>query len=294
MLAYAQFFATHRSVEPKEPALVPVGSFTAEEQHEYEQFRDELFKLHTAASGTDSELEAPPAPRSWYFTGSGPVTLICGEVSSKMAPAMANPSNPNYTELLSFADLDALMELHGHVRAENPGMDVFFKSSPNVVPDDLTGHVVLIGGIWWNSRTRELLDLASLPVTQRGDPRDEHGEIFVVDDSGKEKEYLAAWSPADPNKLLADVGLLVRMPNPLNSSRTLTMCNGIHSRGVLGAVRSLTDARLRDSNENYIARNFPNNELFGMLIRVRVMGGRALTPDFNTEGTVLYKWPAET
>jgi hypothetical protein len=55
---------------------------------------------------------------------------------------------------------------------------------------------------------------------------------------------------------MEDVGLLARMPNPLNSNRTITMCNGIHSRGVLGAVRTLTDARLRESNEQYIARAF--------------------------------------
>ena len=56
--------------------------------------------------------------------------------------------------------------------------------------------------------------------------------------------------------LAEDVGLLARVPNPLNSSRTLTICNGIHSRGVYGAVRSLTDAQLRDANERYIAANF--------------------------------------
>ena len=89
---------------------------------------------------------------------------------------------------------------------------------------------------------------------------------------------------------MEDVGLLVRMPNPLNSNRTITMCNGIHSRGVLGAVRTLTDAMLRESNEQYIARNFPENQ-FGILMRVTVIEGETLTPDFHTEGTVLYQWP---
>jgi hypothetical protein len=91
--------------------------------------------------------------------------------------------------------------------------------------------------------------------------------------------------------LMEDVGLLVRMPNPLNSNRTLTMCNGIHSRGVLGAVRSLTDARMRESNERYIARNFRDYQQFGILMRVPVIGGRAMTPDFSIAGTVLYQWP---
>jgi hypothetical protein len=69
------------------------------------------------------------------------------------------------------------------------------------------------------------------------------------------------------------------------------MCNGIHSRGVLGAARSLTDARLRESNERYIARNFRDYQQFGILMRVQVIGERAMTPDFSIAGTVLYQWP---
>jgi hypothetical protein len=106
---------------------------------------------------------------------------------------------------------------------------------------------------------------------------------------------LPQWSAVTdefPRELIEDVGLLVRMPNPLNSNRTLTMCNGIHSRGVLGAVRTLTDAMLRESNEKYIAQNFPENQ-FGILMRVQVIGGETLTPDFSTAGTVLYQWPAK-
>jgi hypothetical protein len=71
------------------------------------------------------------------------------------------------------------------------------------------------------------------------------------------------------------------------------MCNGIHSRGVLGAVRSLTDARLRESNERYIARAFPREGKFGILMRVLVIEGETMTPDFSTSGTVLYQWPVK-
>jgi hypothetical protein len=70
------------------------------------------------------------------------------------------------------------------------------------------------------------------------------------------------------------------------------MCNGIYSRGVLGAVRSLTDERLRESNERYIAQNFPDNQEFGILMRIQVIEGRAMTPDFSIAGTVLYQWPS--
>jgi hypothetical protein len=205
---------------------------------------------------------------------------------------MADPADPNFTQLLSFGDLDAMVELWGHVRMENQAMDVYYKSAPRVTADDLSGHVVIIGGIGWNDVTRRILSLARLPVTQEADPACETGEIFVVGADSAERRYLPEWSETEPRKLTEDVGLLVRMPNPMNSNRTLTMCNGIHSRGVLGAVRSLTDKRLRDSNERYVARTFADSEQFGILMRVQVIEEVAMTPDFNTEGTVLYQWSA--
>jgi len=291
MIAYAQFFATPRSVAVA-PRLLPVDSFSPEERASYETLRDELLRLHAAARGTPPIITV--VRRSWHFTDTGPVTLVCAELPAGQSGKLADPAEPNYTELLSFGDLDAMVELHGHVRAENPAMDVYFKSAPHVIADDLSGHVVIIGGIGWNDVTRRILDLTQLPVTQKEDPDVQSGEIFAAKIDGKEQKYLPKWSEIDPGKLIEDVGLLVRMPNPLNSNRTLTMCNGIHSRGVLAAVRSLTDARLRESNERYIARNFPENQQFGILMKIQVIEGRAMTPDLSIAGTVLYQWPARS
>jgi hypothetical protein len=286
--AYAQFFATRRSLGP-EPALVPLDSFTAEEQAAYKGLRDKLLRMHSAARGGTAPEEPLVARRSWNFTDGGPVTLVCAQLPKEEASPLADPANPNHTRLMGFGDLDAMVELHGHVRAENPGMDVFFTTPPDVKSDHLSGHVVIIGGIGWNDVTQRLIDLSRLPVRQETDPAVPTGEIFLTSDNGKERKYLPQWSPGT-GELMEDVGLLVRMPNPLNSSRTITMCNGIHSRGVLGAVRTLTHDRLREKNEQYIARNFPDNQ-FGILMRVQVIQGEAMTPDFNTNGTVLYQWP---
>lgn len=290
VLAYAQFFATRRSLEP-EPHLVRVDGFTDEETATYEDLREELLTLHAAVRGTPEAQ--PVARRSWLFTDAGPLTLICAQLPEAQAGQLANPNDLNYTELLSFADITSMVELHGHIRAENPEMDVFFKSSPEVKADDLSGHVVIMGGIGWNEVTRRILELTRLPVMQEEDPAIPSGEVFVANIGGKVHKYLprlSGESKDGPAKLLEDVGLLVRMPNPLNSNRTLTMCNGIHSRGVYGAVRSLTDARLRESNERYISQHFPDNQEFGILMRVQVIEGRAMTPDFSIAGTVLYQW----
>ena len=76
--------------------------------------------------------------------------------------------DPNYTHLQAYADLDALIELFGHIRAENdPLFPVSFKLASKVTADDLSGHLVLLGGVAWNDLTRHLLrSLTRLPVRQ--------------------------------------------------------------------------------------------------------------------------------
>lgn len=297
LTTYAQFFATRRSVQGPRLSLIPLDSFSAEERGEYEKLRDALLDLHAAASGTAQELGIEAPPRSWQFSDPGPMTIICAELPDADMPNMARMQNPNYTKMLSFADLDAMIELFGHVRAENPDMDVFARTAPMVDPDHLSGHLVLIGGVGLNNITLRFLqdsELTSLPVTQREDNEvDPHGEFFIVRDNGEEQQHLARWGGPGFSDLQEDVGLLVRMPNPLNSSRTLTMCNGIHSRGVLGTVLSLADVRLRESNERYIATNLPGHS-FGILMRVTVIGGKTMTPNFTNPRTILYQWSIET
>ena len=133
-------------------------------------------------------------------------------------------------------------------------MAVHFMMSSEVDHDDLTGHLILIGGVVWNEITERVSKMAGLPIRQVRHPQLRSGEIFrAAGGDGEEKEFWPQWTDSEPRVLVEDVGLLARVPNPFNSSRTLTMCNGIHSRGVYGAVRSLTDTHLRDSNERYIA-----------------------------------------
>ena len=289
LTAYARFFATHRSVDTDPPRLLPLDELTDDERDAYEGLESELVALRNATRRPSAKDEVATT-RSWHFSDVGPVTLICAQLPKAQTGSLANPADPNYTELLSYADLDALVELHGHIRAENPAMNVFFKLSSEVVPDDLSGHLVLLGGIGWNDITLRLSAMTSLPIRQVEDPAVKDGEIFVVETDGKEERFLP--KRADDGTLIEDVGLFARTPNPLNYNRSLSICNGVHSRGVLGAVRTLTDARLRDSNERYIVENFVDPRNFAMLMRVSVIAGQAITPDFQAPGSLLYRWPA--
>lgn len=287
--AYARFFASLRSVEG-DPKLLSLEELTQDEKNAYKELEAELLGLRNAASGETPEQEIAFS-RSWHFADTGQVTIVCAQMPPDLTGPLADPTNPNYTELHAYADVDALMELHGHIRAEDPQMTVLYKTPPEVEPDDLTGHIILLGGVIWNEIAGRLSGMANLPVRQVTDPKLQSGDIFVADVEGEERQFWPKWGDNHTGLLEEDVGLLARAPNPLNSSRTLTICNGIHSRGVYGAVRTLTDAQLRESNERYISAHFGYSESFAILMSVKVIKNKAMTPDFNSPGVVLYKWP---
>lgn len=288
ILAYARFFSTRRSIEG-EPTLLQLEELNTEETRAYEELRTELLRLRSAAGGESAE-EEQTFHRSWHFPDAGVVTIICARLPGNQTGPFGNPSNPNYTELQTYADMDALVELFGHIRAENPTADVHFRTPSEVVGDDLTGHIILLGGVVWNDITERLSEMANLPVRQVTDAQLESGDIFVVEVDGKERQLWPKFASGDKQMLIEDVGLLARVPNPLNSSRTLTICNGIHSRGVYGAVRTLTAAQLRDANERYIATKLGDAGSFAILMSVMVIKNEVITPDFNGPDVVLYQW----
>jgi hypothetical protein len=288
--AYARFFATPRSVEGN-PRLLRLDELTLDEKSAYEKLEADLLRLRSAASGETPETEQT-FKRSWHFPDAGRVTLVCAQLPADQIGPFGDPSNPNYTELQGYADIDALVELFAHIRAENPTSLVRFRTPSKVEPDELTNHLVLIGGVVWNDITGRLSDMAKLSITQVEHPDLDSGEIFIANVDGKRREFWPQWWDEGGGRrvLTEDVGLLTRVPNPLNASRTLTICNGIHSRGVYGAVRTLTDGEMREGNERYISSNFGDAKSFGILMSVKVIENQSITPDLNTRGVVLHQW----
>jgi hypothetical protein len=290
--AYARFFATERSLEG-EPHLVPPDELSPSEQQARDKLERELFALRDDAGGPAS------ARRFWRFDA--PVTVICSDLRKSdelVLGPLSEEDNPNYAELYSFGDLDALFDLYGHLRATNPDTYIPLRRGAT---GDLLNHLVVLGGIAWNEVTRRLNDKLALPIRQVKDVKIPSGEIFVTEDSsGNSKQFLPVWENDNtgtsemPGVLLEDVGMLARLPNPYNTPRTLTYCNGIHGRGVLGAVRCLTDPAVRDDNEQFLEETFPGSDHFIILMRVPVLGGQTISPSLKSPDTVLFRWTGKS
>ena len=285
--AYARFFATPRSAQGN-PRLIAEADLTPEEHEQYRRLERELIGL---LHGDESEEE----DRNTFTFDEGPVTVICSEVPESAQGALAHENDPNFTKLQQFADLDAMVELWGHLRARNPKLEVAYRLPGEVEADDFSTHVVLVGGRAWNKATRRFQDaLRQIPINQINAADYPDGEPFEIKGDPPTR-LLPRWETDEESgerELVEDVAFLARVPNPFNARRTLTICNGVHSRGVYGAVRCLTDRRVSDVNERYLTERFPDGP-FALLLRVPVIGSKTLSPDLQDETARLYEWPAQ-
>jgi hypothetical protein len=142
--AYARFFCTARSVEG-EPHLISEDELTESELKRFRELESRLLEL--------IHPQDRQARRTFQFAA-GPVIVICPTAPSDVQCPLPTRQDPNFTKLRQYGDLDALIELYGHLRAENPTLDVFHRLTSDVVSDDFTSHVILLGGIGWNKVTR--------------------------------------------------------------------------------------------------------------------------------------------
>lgn len=286
--AYATFFATERSVSGRKFRLLSVPELTSQERARREDLLQQLVSLREAALGSD---DSQAAGGLWRFRAGESVTIICAELPDERKQQMpyANPGNPDYIRGCRFADLDALIELYGHIRASNPANQVNIRTSKELVPEDYTAHLAVLGGVDWNPVTSELLKTIRLPVRQieRKTDSDIGGFKIVGQREGFQPDL------SEDGILESDVVHFYRGPNPFNKQRTVTLCNGMYGRGTLGAVRALTDPRFRDRNEGYVREHFAYLQGFSILARVKIVNGEVVPPDWTSPDVRLHEWQEE-
>lgn len=339
LAAYALLFSTRRSIEGDQVRLLPEGELTPEEESAREKILDDLRDLRNnvldESAVEDNRETGALGGRFLYYAGQQSITILCTPLSSRqlgyteqkaqageLLPAVqytTNESHPNFVRNLYNADVDALVELVGHVRAENPAADVSWLTYDRVTSaDQLTGHLILLGGV-----DEELGDVPigkinvlevlrerlEVPVRMRWDEDgiEFDGEVQVLLDAEdrpttdpteavKTDAHRPRWVSGSGDRgrlfylgapqLTSDVALIQRTPNPFNPGTTATRFGGMFSRGTYGAVRAFTDARFRTRNEQWL-ESMLDPEDFWVLLRVPVIAGTTMTPDLGHAETRL-------
>ncbi|MEV0163720.1 hypothetical protein B0I32_120135 [Nonomuraea fuscirosea] len=301
---YAIFFATKRSVANGVARVLSLDELTAKEREEHSKLRTELLRLRNKAlqwqsSEKVAESRVPTDQETsfrnpWHFPEGEPITIICSQVPEEDRAKIpyASPASADYISLYKYSDLDSLFELHGHLRASNPSSEVTLRATEDLHPNDLTTHIALLGGVDYNEITASMVRRIRLPVQQVPDWDGENGPYFEVDEHGESSRYYPdTLGSGDGLRLIEDVGFFYRGVNPYNTERTLTICNGMYARGVYGAVRALTDLRFRDRNAAFLRRRFGAAATYSILMRVRIAGRVAVTPDWTSDEDRLHEWP---
>jgi hypothetical protein len=310
---YAALFATPRSFDADRLRIVDRADMSEDELQAMTSLRNDLIALRNKAIGATSpeqtRADASVADLSlgdgpWRFGDGNTVTVVCAQWPQHMLRQIpyTNINDPDYIELLTYSELDALWELHGHIRATNPANQVNRRLAGQLTADDYSSHLVSLGGVDWNTATSMTLTGLQAPVRQVADWDTQDGQYFEVEDKGKiakyrpqlrkatEAEKAANSFAGDKGILLEDVALFARAVNPFNKRRTITICNGMYGRGTYGAVRALTDARFRDRNAEYLRSRFGGSEAYCLLTRVPIVDGATLTPDWTTGDYTLFEW----
>jgi hypothetical protein len=278
LLDYAVFFASPRWLEPGAPRRVSLDYLRPDERKTYDML---TARIEAAANTGD----APDSP-FWRFPDTAPIRIFCGLLDPEEAGEYSNLNSHNYMRLRKVADLDSLFELWGNVRRLNPDSDVrFVLGRKDITAEDLSSHMVVLGNIAQRQGAGQLIPEKTLPVHQvRVEWLD--GEPFELEQEGEIVQLTPSFD--DEDKVVEDIGLIARLPNPHDSRQTLTVCSGVFTRGVYGAVRSLSDKRQRDDNAAFLRESVKDSNSFAVLFRVRVVGDTVVTPRLRDPDAVLH------
>jgi hypothetical protein len=304
---YAAAFATARTFDGPEPRRLSPEEMTEEERTVMRELRQELMRLRNnalrdgvsegeaATVRMPGEIEQSFNASPWRFPDGHDITIVCAQWPPNMLAEIpyTDVDDPDYTELLTYSELDSLFELHGHLRAANPTNQVNLRTAGKLTSDDYTSHLVSLGGVDWNTITSTAMERLPLPVQQLANWKIPGEQYFQVEENGsvvKHKPVLEQSAAHPKGTLLEDVALFARAVSPFNRRRTVTICNGMYGRGTYGVVRALTDARFRDRNADYLKSRFGDSETYCILTRVPILFGATLTPDWTSGEYTLFEW----
>ena len=109
--------------------MLGIADLTADELSRMEELKHELLDLRDRAAFR-SEATSSGQPKSmWHFPDGSPITLVCSRLPSELQPPQAYHKYINYVRFAELADLDALIEIYGAIKAYNPTSEVYIRAS---------------------------------------------------------------------------------------------------------------------------------------------------------------------
>ena len=193
----------------------------------------------TAAVRPVSEAEKSISSGPWRYADGNTITIVCARWPAHMLAKMeyTDIDDPDFIELLTYSELDALFELHGHLRAANPSNQVNLRTADKLTSDDYTSHLISLGGVDWNSITSTTMQRLPLPVQQIADWDTPGEQYFQVEENGeivKHKPRLEEHTAQPKGILREDVALLPVLSAPSTGREQLPSATACTAGGPTG------------------------------------------------------------
>src|SRR5208282_5624567 len=188
-------------------------------------------------------------------------------------------------------DLDAVVEVYGQVKADNPAASMIRLLSPHdLLRDFALNYLVVVGGAAVYDVAPYFAQDIPLPKAEPIPGTDTH--VFKCSVGDEERKFTSTRD--EEGVLIEDIGLITRGEHPHAPGHTVTMLSGITSRGVHGTALGFINRHVRDENEEYLRDTFGNANAFCVVMRVPVIQNTALPPNLLREDVRLYEWSSET
>jgi transcriptional regulator with XRE-family HTH domain len=289
---YARYFAAEQPAS----AIPRADELSPDEQRGYQKLLQRLLDLRGRMSEATDGIGAFDIPSPLRFPPGEAITIVCSELPEhlRIQFGYAAEQDPDYVESYKYADLDALIELLSYIRGVNPSNPTTVGVPRELSNDDLTAHLIALGGVDFNQVTEAALtDLSHVPVKQLKRATEQDTGAFSVGYADGARAELIPKLRRDQGTttLREDVAHFLRAPNPYNRERTLTFFNGMYSRGSYGVVRALTDPKIQERNAAYVARRFHGADTYSIVCRVKIVANEVVVPDWTVDDIRLHEWP---
>jgi hypothetical protein len=273
IVQYALIFSTPQSLVTA-PHVPQEANLDKPARMRFQQLRAELLRLRESAEREAKRERSTPrqveGQQLWHHDRMDKVFVVAPELPPGERMSYADERSVNYIRLARYGDLDAFFEMFvaltrmgygnlSHRSAREPGIGT-------------ARNLVLIGGPTGNPLTRTFMHLLEVPIAQHRAPGSDVGYFTASDTTSVLPSVL------NDSQVIEDIGLFVRATNPTNPETDVTICSGIYTYGVLGAVHLFTNPRLAGDNVAAIQDRLGQARAFAVLFRVKVIDGRVPTP----------------
>jgi hypothetical protein len=225
----------------------------------------------------------------WRFGTKSPLFInLIGPDSRRQnaLPHGARPSRsePDYARIERIGDKDSIYEAQMQLAHVYTSQQIYTYPSSWFPVTHYDESLVVIGGplgdesngngqasetSGGNALTQEINKRCNLPISYSKDCN-----TLYLDGQEYKTEYV---SP-EAEVMLADHGVLARLPNPWNPEQRLLLFQGTHTYGVLGAVRSLVNCPAGRMNVETITRVCGPDPLFYAWCKVAITGQALIIP----------------